>query len=204
MDISFSRSPDRKEIWTILINDEVWRRVHQSIFGRRIALPPSHLTDEEWHLAFQNLEYRLAKQYVLRRLSAQSYHSLQLKKLLKEKLVHSQVVDRLIGECLQCGYLDDQNWVAGFIRGHRKRMGLRAILAKLYTKGFSKEDLESIAEEWRDPNEEVEAVCHLIQTRYRSKDLKDYQQKQKVMAALARKGYSFDTIRAAFSMCKGV
>lgn len=197
MDIEYRRHTSHSDVWSIIVDGEVWKNVHQSVFGKKPALPSSHLTFDEWQSAWQALEYRLTKQYVLRRLTAQSYHSSQLAKLLKSKLVSSPIGDRLIQECLQQGYLDDANWIEGFMRHHRKRLSLRAILMKLKSKGLSQDELSQLAEQWQDPQEEVSAICHLIQTRYRTKNLQIYADKQKVISALARKGYSFDRIREA-------
>jgi len=63
-------------------------------------------------------------------------------------------------------------------------------------KGLSSEMIQRLASEWNNPDEELEAIEHLLKTRYCSKDLSDSKIRRKVIASLARKGYSFDQIQA--------
>lgn len=189
----------RKEVLILFMEDEPWKEIHVAIFGRRFKFPSVSNLDE-WQQQFDQLEYRQTKNYVLRRLSMQSYHSAQLTKLLKERLVQAHTIQRLIAECLDWGYLDDKAWLAAFKRG--KRLGLRAIAMKLRTKGLSREEIEDFITENRDPEEEKEGILRLMQTRYRHKDLNQPKERQKVIAALMRKGYDFEWIKQVFAYLK--
>jgi len=48
---------------------------------------------------------------------------------------------------------------------------------------------------WQDSDQEKESVEKLLVGRYRSKNLKDFKEKQKVIQSLMRKGFSFESIK---------
>ena len=194
--MTFRPKEGNRDRWDILINGEKWREVHRAIFGRKPTLPS--LSDEkDLQASFDVLEYRRVKGYVLWRLSTQSYHSEQLAKLLRERLVQGHTIQRVLQDYQEMGVLDDEAWLQSFMCLQQKRYSLRFILTKLRAKGLSSETLQRLAKEWKNPEEELQAIQHLLKTRYRSKDLTQYSNRQKVMAALARKGYTFDQIQTA-------
>lgn len=197
MKLEIHQKSERKEQLILYIDDEPWKEIHCAIFGRQPRFPTKIASIPEWQEIFDGLEYRAAKNYVLKRLSLQSYYSHQLAKLLKERLIQSHTINRLLQECVGWGYLNDEAWLQSFMRGHLKRHSLRATTIKLQSKGVPPDIIQELMQQWRDPQEEKSKIQHLLQTRYRSKDLKDYKIKQKVFASLARKGYSFDLIQAA-------
>lgn len=193
MDIIFKLSEKNRDRWDIFVENQKWREVHRTIFGRNPKFPP-HSIEGDVQSVFDDLEYRQAKKYVLWRLSAQSYHSEQLRKLLRDRLVQNQTIDRLLQE-FQCnGILDDELWIQNFMQTQKKKHSMRAILFKLRSKGFSSETIQKLTQEWNNPADELKAIQLLIQTRYKNKDLSDYKTKRNVFASLIRKGYSFDQI----------
>lgn len=192
----FQPKEGNKDRWEIVIDGIKWREVHRTIFGRKPVFPP--LSNEvDLQSVFDSFEYRRAKGYVLWRLSSQSYHSEQLAKLLRERLVQNQTIERVLQDYREMGFIDDEIWLQNFMRAQQKRYGLRFILNKLHAKGFSSETIQ-LAKEWKNPDEELQAIQHLLNTRYRTKDLKDYKSRQKVIAALMRKGYTYDQIQNVF------
>ncbi len=192
----FRPKEGNKDRWEILVDGEKWREVHRAIFGRKPHFSPS--SEENLQSIFDVFEYKRVKGYVLWRLSIQSYHSEQLAKLLRDRLVQNKTIDRVLQEYREMGFLDDELWLQSFMRTQQKRYSLRLILSKLHAKGLSAETLQQLAKEWKNPEEELQAIQHLLKTKYRSKDLTQYKNRQKVIASLIRKGYSFDQIQASF------
>lgn len=197
----FQPKEGNRERWEILIDGEKWREVHCVIFGRKPAFPP--LSDEkDLKSTFDAFEYRRVKNYVLWRLSTQGYHSEQLAKLLRERLVQNHTIHRVVQEYREMGFLDDEAWLQSFMRAQQKRYSLRFILSKLQAKGLSSDTIQRLADEWKNPEEEIQVIQHLLKTRYRTKDLTEYKARQKVIAALVRKGYTFDQVQTALQQFK--
>jgi regulatory protein len=197
--VKFIPKEGNQDRWEILKDGEKWREVHRTIFGRNPVFPALN-SENDCQSIFDDYEYRRVKGYILWRLSSQSYHSEQLSKLLRERLVQKKTIDRVIQEYKKMGFLDDASWVQNFMSSHQKRHSLRFLLTKLKDKGLSSDSLKLVEIEWKNPEEELQTIQHLLQTRYRSKDLSHYPTKQKVTAALVRKGYTFDQVQAAMQL----
>lgn len=198
MNIEVKSVHGRKEILTIFLDGEKWKDIHTAIFGKQPKFPPSS-SETEWESAFNKYELQRTKNYVIWRLSSQPYHSEQLKKLLKERFVSASSIDQVIGDCVEKGFIDDELWVENFVKSHRKRLGLPAIMQKLRAKGLGRDEIGEIQEQWRDPDGDQATVQHLLITKYRNKDLKDYREKQKVVAALMRKGFPYELIKESIN-----
>lgn len=197
MKIEIRPHPEYKDLQEIYVDDVKVREIHRSVFGKTFSFPVPE-NPEEWERVFEALEYKRVRNYALWRLSVQSYHSEQLTKLLKERSVRLPLVSRIISEFRDLGFLDDRAWIDRFIRTHRPRYSLNRIIAKLYSKGLSRETLDSISREQQNPDEELTSVLNLLKGRYRTKDLRKFEDKQKVIASLIRKGFPYDVVKSAF------
>lgn len=134
------------------------------------------------------------------RLSAQSYHSEPLKRLLKRKGYSQEIVDALIAECQARGHLDDNAWIESFVRQRLGRESARSVVAKLRNKGISSKEAAAAIARWQDPAEEQQQISRLLETRYRSKNLADYKERQKVVASLLRRGYPYEAVAAVLAV----
>ena len=186
-------------VFSIHINDDFWRDIHSSIFGRKPKLPSNCLSINEFEEQFHLLEYRLAKQYVLKRLSLKSYPSDELIQKLQDSLISDEVIAKIIQECQQLGYINDLEWIQSFIRQQISRhTGPKMIMIKLKKKGLSNEVLnqaKAIIDEMGDALQK-EQISKLLKSKYSKRDLKDFKERQKVIGALFRKGFDVDIIKA--------
>lgn len=196
MKVEISPKPGQLDRLVVTLDQEPWRELHVAVHGRHPKLPAC-TERSAWETLFADYEYKRAKHYLLRRLQAQSYHSVLLRTLLIDRLISPTLVARLLQEANDWGLLDDQAWLDSFMRSQKKRRGLPLILAKLRLKGFNNEQLQKLQEEYADPQADEGAIRHLLKTKYRSKDLSQYAIKQKVIASLMRRGYAYTTIQNA-------
>jgi regulatory protein len=188
-----------KKNYPILIEEDVWRTVHISIFGKKPSFPNVSL--EELEDQFARLEYKGAKAFLLRRLALKNYHSEELRKALKQREVTSTTIDTLLGEFQAQGYLNDVAWLSSFIRTLRlQRFGFKAIILKLRMRGISEDEvlnsIEDLKESEDDDSDERASIKKLLLTRYRSRELSEKKERDKIIAALVRKGYQLDDIFA--------
>lgn len=197
MEVTFHPKIGNKDCWEIFVDGEKWREVHRTIFGKNPVLS-SPSSEKNLQSMFDELEYQRAKKYVLWRLSAQNYHSQLLSQLLRARLVQDHTINRVIDDCHKMHLLNDDSWLQSFMKKELKRYSLRVVLRKLHAKGFVSETLEDLAQEWNSENE-VMAIWHLLQTKYKKKDLTEVKERQKCIAALMRKGYSYEKIKRALN-----
>lgn len=189
-------SPKHHNVLTIFIDDEPWRDIDTSIFGKKPPFPQFYASLDSWTLFFDEKEYQGALAYVTRCLSRRSYSSTELASKLRQRLVSEHTATRIINECLSRGYIDDQTWVKSFVRSQIARHnGPQMIKMKLRAKGIPQELIEATLSEMSDTESE-EQILHLLKKRYGSRDLTDLYEKNKVINALMRKGFSFSLIQS--------
>lgn len=178
--------------WVLIKWDgELFRKLHTSIIGSKPQLPFQASEEKELQESIHKLEVPGARQYALKRVAGQAMLSMQLKEALVEKGVYPHIADPIIEEFKSSGYLNDQDWIASFIRVQKlKKTGPQMIAQKLKAKGVPERLFSTLL----DDDDPQERLRQLIATKYANRDLSDFKEKQKVVAALARKGYSFDDI----------
>lgn len=144
-------------------------------------------------------DYRKAKVYALKRLSSKAYLSKELRESMLRKEFLPEHIERILSECRELGYLNDEEWLNAFVRGQiSKKRGPKAIAAKLFQKGFPRDKIQEVVTEIKGSDSPADGIRQLLQTKYKNKNLKDYREKQKVIASLARRGYDFEDILKAF------
>lgn len=178
--------------WVLIKWDgELFRKLHVSILGSAPQLPFQASEESELETHINKLEIPGARQYALKRVAGQAMLSMQLKEALIEKGVYPAIADPIIEEFKASGYLNDEDWIASFIRVQKqKKAGPQMIAQKLRAKGVPELLFNALLDE-DDPQERLR---QLIAAKYGDRDLSDFKEKQKVVAALARKGYSYDDI----------
>jgi len=131
------------------------------------------------------------KSYVVKRLAMRSFSTQELTKTLRQKKVAPELVEILLQEFLQLGYLNDEAWLESFLAGcTRKKLGPHAIAQKLYQKGYSQSQIEAIVSQI----DSKDSLSQLIASKYKNRNLDDPKEKRKVIASLCRKGFQLDEI----------
>lgn len=147
--------------------------------------------------------YKSAMTYALKRLSVKSQPAIELRKKLKDRQVQDDIIDRIIEECQRLGYLNDEEWIQSFIRRQMARnLGPQAIEIKLRAKGICKEEYRNFLSALDNSELQEQRIHHLLETRYRSRDLTDIKSREKVIASLMRKGFSFHEIQNVIKTSK--
>lgn len=173
---------DKKDVYTLLVDEEPFATFHKRIFGTRPKFAAENI--EQLTEEFAEKERRFAKNFVLRCMGRKSYHSQELKNLLEECQVNQSTIEKVIEECQ--GFLDDEDYIQRVMQREKsKKGGPHKILWKMRQKGI---EIESKLAENYPVEDQIDQIKELLNTRYRSKE------KHKVVAALMRKGFSYEVI----------
>jgi SOS response regulatory protein OraA/RecX len=193
----------KKSSLCIYVENELWREGSIAILSRKPHLPDICSSLEELSKIYTDLEYKGAKICAYKRLAAQNQCSSDLLKYLMAKLVSEETAKKIVEELQKLGYVDDPAWIESFIRQQQQRkMSRRAIAYKLKAKGFLQDQMESLLQKYVGEDSEIKMIISLINKRYLSKDLTDYHQKGKVIAALLRKGFTLQPILEALEQTR--
>jgi SOS response regulatory protein OraA/RecX len=173
MNIEITSKEGYYRIWQIFIDDTLWREAHPLLFHRAPHLSAQYETLEQLEKEFYALEYEAAKNFALNSLASVQQTSLALTKKLQDRLVSEKIIQDLIKDFRQKGYLNDKEWMENFVRSKQKKYGSRKVSLQLKNKGFKDDEI--------------------IEHMHQHKDSQT--QQQKVIASLARRGFDFSDIQ---------
>lgn len=178
---------------SVIVDGELFCYLHPTIFGRRIKLAAGSV--DELREKIGALEFSGAKRYILKRLSEKSYHSIEIYRLLEDRGVSKDYIEKLILKCTEWGFIKDEQWIESYIVSHRRqKRGDRLIVMKLKNKGIPDKAIAFAFEALKDPEISLVNIRKLLDGRYRSRDLSNMKDKNKVIASLMRQGFAFSDI----------
>lgn len=158
----------------------------------------TEINDEQWEELTQQINYRKAVNKCYDLLSRRDHSVKELKtKLLRT--VDETTADMAIDKMLDLGYLDDEKYAKSLLNylTSEKKMSKAFVRQEMYKRGLSSDIIAEATEDFEFDNS---ANCaQLIATKYKRKLSADGG-KEKVTAALMRKGFSYSDIKAAFEL----
>ena len=152
--------------------------------------------EEEWQALLVKMNYKKALNKCADYLSRRDYSVKELKaKLLKsvDEVSAQKAVDRYI----EAGYLDDEKYCQRLIEYllNVKKFSLSNIKQECFKRGIDREIVDDKLSNFEIDN--VSTVIELIESKYATK-LRQENGKEKVIAALQRKGFYYSDIKSAF------
>ncbi len=196
MKVQCSFQEGSTNILIFTLDEEPWKKGHKAIFGYPFSFPSHCRTIQELEVCFNETEQKRALYYALKRLSVRGYSIAQMQKLLKQKLVSNEGIEHVIEECLRIGYLNDQAWMESIIRMQRARFkGPEAIRRKLRLSGIPEEQINQALASFKTNENQQQQILDLLGKKYKSRDLKNKRERDKVIAALMRRGFDWEAIR---------
>ena len=155
------------------------------------------IDDDEWQVLCDKINFKKAVNKCYDLLSRRDHSVKELRtKLLRT--VDENNADRAIERMLEFGYLDDEKYAKTLLKHLRddKKMSKSFIKQEMYKRGISSDIISELL--FAEEIDNVSSVCELILTKYNRK-LQTEGGKDKVIAALMRKGFSYTDIREAFA-----
>jgi regulatory protein len=139
----------------------------------------------------------VARNIVLRALTASARTRDELQALLGRRNVPSDVIQRVLDRLEAVGLVDDRAYAEAFVDSRRDRSGWsrRSIQQRLRDKGVDSE-LIAAALDTLDADDEYATALALARKRWRqTRSLESAIRKRRLLAALGRRGYSADVAR---------
>ncbi len=114
-------------------------------------------------------------------------------------------IERVLQRLIEAHLLDDARFAVGFAAGQRRRGASTVLLRqKLLARGIAAEEIEAAIEAIssnEDTSEEASAEVYARKRRLLQRyDLNVPAERQKALAALARRGFSFDVAKKALGL----
>lgn len=119
----------------------------------------------------------------------------ELRKKLAEQEFSPASVNSAIEFVKGYRYLDDEDYARRFVEKNGKKKSRKQMLFELSGKGVDRDILDRVFEDM-DVDEEAQILALLEKKKYPGEDATG-EEKQKISAFLARKGFSYDAINSA-------
>lgn len=180
----------------LLLDDEYRITTDVNFWVENYIKDGTDITENEWNNLVERIYYRKAFNKCADFLSRRD-HSV---KELKEKLlrtVDEVSADKVIKRFTELGYLDDEKFAKNYAEHlfKNKHYSVNHVKQELYKKGIRRDVVAEIMDDAEIDS--VETIVMIINKRYYNK-LNAENGKEKVVAALMRKGFSYGDIKSAF------
>ncbi len=192
----------KKGFKRIYIDGQFFMSVSDEIIARRLLYENKEIGEDEIPEISRNVLVRKARERLLYALDRR----LHSEKELREKLRRDyppDIIDAAINELDSLGLIDDEAFAKAFCE-HRKealKKGPYAIRQELILKGVSRDIIDIVLDEYFcDEDDEFESAKEVAR-KYQN-DLDTPKGRQRLFAALTRKGFSYGVIRRVMrSLC---
>lgn len=181
----------------ILLDDEYVVTTDVDFWAENFIANETEISDEEWQCLLEKINYRKAFNKCADLLSRRN-HSI---KELKVKLLHmvdENSANKAINRFIELGYLDDRKFALEYTNYlvNTKNFSENHVRQELFQKGIDKDIIYEVLNEFEFDNSS--AIINVINKSYIRK-LNTENGKEKVIAALMRKGFSYSDIKFALN-----
>ena len=179
----------------LLLDDEYQLTTDAEFWALNFINDGTDITDEEWEELVEKINYRKAFNKCADLLSRRDHSIKELRdKLLRT--VDEASAHKAIDKFIEMGYLDDVNFARALAEHlyDTKHYSDSHVKQELYQRGISRDIINDIVESAE--NDPVESVMTIINKKYLNK-LNMEGGREKVIAAMVRKGFSYSDIKSA-------
>lgn len=136
--------------------------------------------------------YRRAKQKAIAILKYMDRTELELRNKLKQAYYSDEIIERTIDFIVSYHYIDDARYTANYITSKKATKSKKQIQVELYRKGIDK----TLMEQYLDSELENDDIAIQKAIRKKTQSPKDLtlEEKQKLIASLCRKGFSYEDV----------
>lgn len=194
MIISHNRGRGKKV--HLLIDGEYMITADIDFWAEKYIKDGSEITEEQWNDLVNAINYKKAIDKCYDLLSRRDHSTKELRaKLLRT--IDEKNAERAIERMTELGYLDDEKYAVALLHylTETKKMSKSFVKQEMYKRGVPSDIISDLLYDYEFDNES--AIIDLLLTKYRNKLLAE-NGREKVIAALMRKGFSYSDIKAAF------
>lgn len=179
----------------ILLDGEYTATTDANFWADNYISDGTDISEEEWQELLSGINYKKALNKCSDFLSRRDHSVKELKtKLLRT--VDEQSADRAINRYIEAGYLDDERFCRILIEYLiNKKYSVMHIKQECFKRGIERSIVDEALAEFEFDS--VDTIVQLIENKYSSR-LQQENGREKVIAALQRKGFSYTDIKSAF------
>lgn len=150
------------------------------------------LSEETYQEILQKVLLKRARERVLFLLKSSDKTEQELRQKLKDGGYPQEAADYAIDFLKDHNFINDQDYGRRYVESNLVRKSQRQIQYELQKKGLDKEMIREIFEE-QPVDEEAQIRAYVKKKRLKPEEM-DFKERNKVMSALGRRGFSYDVI----------
>lgn len=181
----------------ILLDDEYVVTTDVDFLAENFIANETEISDEEWQCLLEKINYRKAFNKCADLLSRRN-HSIKELKVKLLRTIDENSANKAINRFIELGYLDDRKFALEYTNYlvNTKNFSENHVRQELFQKGIDKDIIYEVLNEFEFDNSS--AIINVINKSYIRK-LNTENGKEKVIAALMRKGFSYSDIKFALN-----
>ncbi len=192
---------------SIFVDDAYFDAILKEVFLKSSLKVGSEITEEIWQELKAEHETRYAFNKGLFYLKSRDRAEKEMRDYLAKKGFHEEAIEGAIEKLKSYSYIDDvrfaKAWVADGI--NIKRKGRKAIVYDLRRLGIDDQIIEEALMAYDDTMQQDNAIVYAKSLAKRHVRVADpYKKRQKMTAALARRGYDWEIIKQAIEHVLGL
>jgi len=153
--------------------------------------------DESFSLLIKERSYPFAMDKAISLLSMRARTEKEIVDALRRNVYPEETIARVMQRLHEAGYINDSDFAAQFSASRTSRgMGTMRIRMELRKKGVDHETIEETLS-FLDRDDILSSAIRMAKKAAQGKDMNDRADRQKILSALARRGYDFQTARQA-------
>lgn len=153
------------------------------------------LSEETQQKIYSDVLLKRAKLRALHLLSDMDRTENALREKLRLGLYPQEIIDAAVEYVRSFGYLNDARYAENFVRSRQGIKSRREIRAQLLQKGVPSELIEDAFEACGEEGGEADAIRRLLEKKRFDPVCADEREIQRLYGYLARKGFSYETVR---------
>lgn len=179
----------------LLLDDEYAITTDVNFWLDNYIADGTEIDEEQWQALVEGINYKKALNKCADLLSRRE-HSVKELKMKLLKTVDEVSADRAIQRYLEAGYLDDEHFCESLVDYlyNTKKYSTNHVKQECYKRGIDSQIISRVIADFDVDN--IDTICDLLVKKYESK-LQQENGREKVIASLQRKGFSYYDIISA-------
>ena len=158
------------------------------------------VTEDQIETILSEIVLKRAKRKAMSLLQSMDRTESELRDRLLRQDFPEETVDQAVRYVKSFGYVDDRRYAESFILSRKGRKSRREIYAELSEKKIDGEIVDEMMERCYEESDSGEALRHLLRKKHYDPSRASVEEKQKLYAYLARKGFSYGEIKKALNL----
>lgn len=158
------------------------------------------VTEDQIETILSEIVLKRAKRKAMSLLQSMDRTESELRDRLLRQDFPEETGDQAVRYVKSFGYVDDRRYAESFILSRKGRKSRREIYAELSGKKIDGEIVDEMMERCYEESDSGEALRHLLRKKHYDPSRASVEEKQKLYAYLARKGFSYGEIKKALNL----